>query len=113
MLASIAILSSTDHSAELIGFLGHRSPPIGPLFGPENIVWDLKPAKEIRVTHWASVACLGSQMMLSGPNKVPIGGERWPMDPMSTAKWSVDLKNTVEASIRVLNMFITFYHFEN
>ena len=46
MLASIVILSSTDHLAESIGFIGHRSPPIGPLFGPENIIWDLKPAPE-------------------------------------------------------------------
>ena len=76
MLASIAISSSTDHMAESIGFIGHRSPPIGPLFGPESIVWDLKPSKEIRVAHWASVAGLRSQMMFSGPNKGPIGGER-------------------------------------
>ena len=76
MLASIAILSSTDHMAESIGFIGHRSPPIGTLFGPENIIWDLKPVREIRVAHWAPVTGLRSQMMFSGPNKVPIGGER-------------------------------------
>jgi len=49
MLASIVILSSTDHLAEVIWFIGHRYPPIGTLFGPENIVWDLKPVREIRV----------------------------------------------------------------
>ena len=46
MLASIVILSSTDHFAESIGLIGHRTPPIGPLFGPESIIWDLKPAPE-------------------------------------------------------------------
>ena len=48
MLASIAISSSTDHLAEFIGSIGHRPPPIGTLFGPENIVWDLKPPREIQ-----------------------------------------------------------------
>ena len=76
MLASIAISSSTDHLAEFIGSIGHRSPPIGTLFGPENIVWDHKPPREIRVTFWASGAGLRSQKMFSGPNKVPIGGGR-------------------------------------
>ena len=50
MLASIAILSSTDHLAEFIGSIGHRPPPIGTLFGPENIIKDLKPPPE---THYA------------------------------------------------------------
>ena len=46
MHASIVFLRSTDHLAVLIGSIGHCSPPIGTLFGPENIIWDLKPATE-------------------------------------------------------------------
>ena len=46
--------------------------------------------------------------MFSGPNKVPIEGERWPMDPMNKAEWPVELEIVIEASIRVLNNFVTF-----
>ena len=74
MLASIAISNSTDHLAEFIGSIGHRSPPIGTLFGPENIVWDLKPAPEAHYVARISLGGLRSQKMFSGPNKVPIGG---------------------------------------
>ena len=44
MLASIVISRSSDHLADFIGSVGHRSPPIGSLFGPESIIWDFKPA---------------------------------------------------------------------
>ena len=74
MLASIAILSSTDHMAESIGFIGHRSPPIGSLFGLENMIWDLKPAKEIRVAHWASVAGLRSMVIFRARISSQSGG---------------------------------------
>ena len=60
MLALIAVFSSTDDVAKFIVSIGHHPPPIGPLFGPENIVWDLKPPREIRVRQWASGAGLRS-----------------------------------------------------
>jgi len=31
------------------------------------------------------------------------------MDPMNSAKWSVELEIVIEASIRVLNTFFTFF----
>jgi hypothetical protein len=49
MLASIVITSSKGCLAKSIVFIGRPSPPIGTLFGPENIIWDLKPPEEIQV----------------------------------------------------------------
>ena len=37
-------------------------------------------------------------MMFSGPNKLPVGGGRPPMDPMDSAKWPVELIIAFETS---------------
>jgi hypothetical protein len=96
------ILSSTDHLDEFIGSIGRLPPPIGTLLGPENIVWDLKPAPEAHCAPRISLAVLRCQTMFSGLNKVLIGGGRRLMDPMNSAKRSVDLKIMFEASNPVL-----------
>ena len=103
--------AQTNSMAESIGFIGHRSPPIGTLFGPENIIWDLKPVTEAQCLTRISLAGLRSQIMFSGPNKGVIGGFGRPMNPMDSAIWSVELEIAIEASIDFLSNFVTFYHF--
>ena len=50
--------------------------------------------------------------MFPGPNKGPLGEGRRPMDPMDSAKWSVELKITMGESIRVLHKIKIFFGFK-
>jgi hypothetical protein len=51
--------------------------------------------------------------VFSDPNKGVCGGFGLPMDPIDSAKWSVELKITMGESISVLNNEATFFLFIN
>ena len=52
------------------------------------------------------------KLAFPGPNKVTVGGGRRPMDPMDSAKWSVELKIMFEASNQVLPENKLFFVFK-